>query len=360
MRKPMIGKFMACTMLAGTVLVGAASAQAPGYVAPKTSWGAPELQGFWNSTSITSLQRPQGVKDLVVDEKQARTIVDDNYLVIITKQENDDEGKDPNDISILADKNADRGYNAYWIDPGSQLATVKGQIRTSWIIDPPNGRVPFRPGVGRSGGNGQPETNFDGPETRPLMERCLATETTAGPVMQNAMYNSTLQIVQSPQSVMILVEMVHHARVIPIVANAAAAKHGPDVIPKWAGDSVGWYEGNTLVVETRNVNPLQPSLISKAGKVTERFSRWSDGQVLYEFSVDDPTLYTQVWKGEMALNTSKRIYEYACHEGNFAMEGILGGARELESKGITPAMGPGIAAGLVRPSDKAKIEGADE
>lgn len=360
MRSQMIGKLIACTMLAGVVLVGAASAQAPAYARPKTSWGAPELEGFWNSTSITSLQRPQGVSGLVVSEKEARTIVNDNPLIIITQQENDNDGKDPNDTSILNDKNADRGYNAYWIDPGTKLATVKGELRTSWIVDPPNGRVPFKTGVGRSGGNGLPETNFDGPETRPLFERCLATETTSGPVMQNAMYNSTLQIVQSPNSVMILVEMVHHARVIPIVANAAAARHGPDVIQQWAGDSVGWYEGDKLVVETRNVNPLQPSLIGPGGKVTERFSRWSEGEILYEFTVDDPALYTQVWRGEMALNASKPIYEFACHEGNHAMSGILGGARELESKGITPTMGPGIAAGIVRPSDRAKIEGADE
>lgn len=352
------------TLLVTSVLVatlgGAAYAQEAGYVRPRTSWGAPELEGFWNSTSITGLQRPSGVSKLVVNDKEARAIVNDNYLIIITQQENDNEGKDPNDISILNDKNADRGYNAYWIDPGTNLATVKGQLRTSWIVDPPNGRVPFKPGQTRSGGNGQPETNFDGPETRPLMERCLATETTAGPVMQNAMYNSTLQIVQSPEAVMILVEMVHHARVIPIVANAAAARHGPDEIPKWAGDSVGWYEGDTLVVETRNVHPLQPSLISPGGKVTERFSRWSNNQILYEFAVDDPTLYTQAWKGEMALNASKPIYEYACHEGNFAMEGILAGARELESRGITPAMGPGIAAGLVKPSDRLRQEGSDE
>ena len=356
----MIRILLAGTMLATAAFAGMASAQEAGYALPKTRWGVPELEGFWNSTSITSLQRPSGVDKLVVNEKEARTIVNDNPLIIITQQENDNEGKDPNDTSILNDKNADRGYNAYWIDPGNKLATVKGELRTSWIVDPPNGRVPFKAGVGRSGGNGLPDTNFDGPETRPLFERCLATETTAGPVMQNAMYNSTVQIVQSPDSVMILVEMVHHARVIPIVANAAAARHGPDVIPQWAGDSVGWYEGDTLVVETRNVHPLQPSLISKAGKVTERFSRWADGQILYAFSVDDPTLYTQVWKGEMALNASKPIYEYACHEGNIAMPGILGGARELESRGITPTMGPGIAAGIVRPSDRAKIEGANE
>ena len=178
----MIRILLASTMLVAAAFAGVASAQEAGYARAKTSWGAPDLEGFWNSTSITSLQRPQGVTNLVVNEKEARTIVNDNPLIIITQQENDNEGKDPNDTSILNDKNADRGYNAYWIDPGNKLATVKGELRTSWIVDPPNGRVPFKSGVGRSGGNGLPETNFDGPETRPLFERCLATETTAGAV----------------------------------------------------------------------------------------------------------------------------------------------------------------------------------
>ncbi len=350
----MIAKLLACTVLSSTFFVGSAFAQhAPGYVPPKTSWGVPDLQGFWNSTSITSLQRPAGVEKLVVTEAEGRTIVNDNPLIIITQQEAEAHGSDPNDTSILADKNADRGYNAFWIDPGTRLADVKGEIRTSWIVDPPNGRIPFKPGATRSGAQHSP-ANFNDPETRPLFERCIMTESMAGPVMQNAMYNSTLQVVQAPGGVVIVAEMVHHARIIPIVADAAAARHGPDVIPKWAGDSVGWYEGDTLVVETRNVHPQQPSLISKMGKVTERFSRWSDNQVLYEFVVEDPSLYTQTWRGEMALNTSKQMYEFACHEGNHAMLGILGGARELEAQGITPTVGPGIAAGLVSPSQRAK------
>ncbi|OYX47138.1 MAG: hypothetical protein B7Y90_13720 [Alphaproteobacteria bacterium 32-64-14] len=351
----MIRKLMACTALFGVVFAGTASAQhAPGYAAPKTSWGAPDLQGFWNSTSITSLQRPPGVDKLVVSEEEGRVIVNDNPLIIITQLESESQGSNPEDLSILEDRNADRGYNAFWIDPGVKLAEVKGEIRTSWIVEPASGRVPFKQGAQRVGGGSFAAANFDGPETRPLFERCLMTETTAGPVMQNAMYNSTLQLVQSPGAVVIVVEMVHHARVIPIVANAAAARHGPSVIPKWAGDSVGWYEGDTLVVETRNVHPLQPSLISASGKVTERFSRWSDDQVLYEFIVEDPALYTQTWRGEMALNTSQPMYEFACHEGNHAMPGILGGARQLESEGKTPAMGPGIAAGIVTPTQRAK------
>ncbi len=351
----MIGKVLACTAIFGLVASGVATAQhAPDYAVPKTTWGAPDLQGFWNSTSITSLQRPPGVDKLVVSEQEGRVIVNDNPLIIITQMEADAQGSNPEDTSILEDGNADRGYNAFWIDPGVKLAEVRGELRTSWIVEPANGRVPFQPGARRSGGGNFAAANFDGPETRPLFERCLMTETTAGPVMQNAMYNSTLQIVQSPDAVVIVVEMVHHARIVPIVANAAAAKHGPDEIPKWAGDSVGWYEGDTLVVQTRNVHPLQPSLISKTGTVTERFSRWVDGQILYGFTVEDPTLYTQTWSGEMALNASQPMYEFACHEGNHAMHGILGGARQLESEGRTPAMGPGIAAGIVPPSQRAK------
>lgn len=345
----MIRKLMVCTALAAA-LAGAAFAQsAPGYTPPKTPWGAPDVQGFWNSTSITSLQRPAGVEKLTVTEREAREIVEDNPLIMLTREEEASQGQDPNNTDALADKNTDRGYNAFWIDPGTKLATVKGELRTSWIVEPANGRIPFKPGAQRWGGSPPAASgvNFDGPETRPLFDRCLMTETMGGPVMQNAMYNSTLQIVQSPDAVMIAVEMVHHARVIPIVANAAAAKHGPDVIPKWTGDSVGWYEGDELVVETRNVHPLQPSLISPTGKVTERFSRWSDGQVLYAFTVNDPSLYTQPWRGEMALNQSQPMYEFACHEGNYAMAGMLAGARVLESKGIKPELGPGIAAGLV-------------
>jgi len=354
----MIAKLMACTAMAAMFAGSALAQHAPGYAPPKTSWGAPDIQGFWNSTSITSLQRPPGVEKLVVSEAEGRTIVNDNPLIIITQMEEQSQGENPNDTSLLADGNADRGYNAFWIDPGTKLADVRGELRTSWIVEPANGRIPFRPGKGRHGAQHSP-ANFDDPETRPLFERCLMTETTAGPVMQNAMYNSTLQIVQAPESVVIVVEMVHHARIVPIVASAAAARHGPSEIPKWAGDSVGWYEGDTLVVETRNVHPQQPSLISPAGKVTERFSRWNDGQVLYTFEVEDASLYTQPWRGEMALNTSQQMYEFACHEGNHAMPGILGGARELEARGIKPTVGPGIAAGIVPPSQKAKTAGSN-
>jgi hypothetical protein len=349
-------RLLAATALtvAAMMSAGAAFAQAPGYVTPKTAFGAPDLQGFWNNTSITSLQRSSDAKSLVVDEKEAERLANRNILVVLTKDDNSTNGLDPNNTKMLEDKNNDRGYNAFWIDPGSKLASVKGELRTSWIVEPANGRIPYKPGASRGGGYAI--TNFDGPETRPQAERCvIGFSGSYGPVMQNSMYNNTMQFVQTPSHVMIQVEMIHDVRVIPIVASKAEAKHSN--VPKWGGDSVGWYEGNTLVVQTTNVHQSQRGMITADGKLTERFTRWDDKQITYEFEVDDPALYSQVWKGEMALNASQPMYEYACHEGNHAMPGILGGARQLESEGKVPGMGPGIAAGLVLPRDETGGEG---
>jgi hypothetical protein len=321
----------------------------PGYKVPHTADGRPDLQGFWNNTSITSLQRSPDAKALVVSEKEAQRLTNRNVLIVLSKEDQATNGQDPNNTKLLEDKNNDKGYNSFWIDPGKNLAMVKGEYRTSWIVDPPSGRIPYKPGAARGGGFAQ--DNFDGPETRPQAERCiLGFSGSFGPIMQNGMYNNTMQIVQSPHSVAIEVEMIHDVRIIPIVASKADVHHSN--IPKWGGDSIGWYEGDTLVVETTNVHPRQRGMITSAGKLTERFSRWNDKQVLYTFEVDDPSLYSQVWKGEEALNSAPPLYEYACHEGNYAMPGILAGARELESKGIKPTMGPGIAAGLVLPRDE--------
>ena len=283
---------MAGAALAAVALVGAGGAfaqSAPGYSVPHLKDGRPDLQGFWNNTSITSLQRPGGVKSLVVTEDEAKKIVNRNVLVVLSKQDQATNGEDPNNTKVLEDKNADRGYNAYWIDPGKSLAMVRDEYRSSWITDPPSGRIPYKADAARKGGFAA--ANFDGPETRPLAERCLMSFSgSAGPVMQNGMYNNTFQIVQAPHAVMIEVEMAHEARIIPIVAGPAdAAKaHNPAVIPKWAGDSVGWYEGDTLVVETVNPNPIQRGLITDQGKLIERFSRWNEKQVLYQFEVTDP------------------------------------------------------------------------
>lgn len=316
----------------------------PGFETPRTAWGKPDLQGFWVNTSVTSLQRPRGVDKLVVSEEEAVKVVDRNPLIILAREDNERQGSENLETDILADNNADRGYNAFWIDPGNRLATVKGEYRTSWIVEPADGRVPFKEGAAmKVYGTGYSPVNFDGPETRPLAERCLMSFSgSAGPVMQNGMYNNTFQFVQSPGALMINVEMNHDARIIPI-----DAEFNPLQPPKWAGDSRGWYDGDTLVVETRNPHPGQRALISEEGKLTERFTRWSEDEIFYEFTVEDPTLYTAAWKGEMALRrTDDPLHEYACHEGNYAMPGILGGARKIEAEGGTPSLGPGITAGI--------------
>jgi hypothetical protein len=230
----------------------------------------------------------------VVSELEGRAIVNDNPLMPITQQNAEAHGSDPNDTSILNDKKSDRGSNAFWIDTEMQPAKVKGEYacRRSSIVDPPNGWLTFKPGATRSGAQ-HSAANFDDPETRPLCERCVMTETTAGPVMQDAMYNSTLQIVQSLEAVVIVVEREHHARSIPTAPNAAAARHGPDITQKGAGHSVGWYEGDIRLVERRNVQPQQPCLISAIGKVKDGLTHLNNGEMLYAFTVNGPSPYTQ-------------------------------------------------------------------
>lgn len=319
-------------LLASAALMAAmpASAQtpmtaAPGYVAPRTSWGVPDLQGFWTNTSLTGMERPEHATGVVVTQREAELLARRHGLTAASAQENIVSSVDEvSSRRLLADRNTSRAYNRFWMDPGATYAQVKGEYRTAWVTDPPDGMIPYR--------EHQPARvqNVDGPEVRPQSERCLMSFTrSAGPVLSNGLYNNTYQIVQTPDAVMILTEMIHDVRIIPIGRN-----HGPSEIPKWGGDSVGWYEGDTLVVETVNAHPGQRSYISPTGKVTERLSRWSDGQVLYRFTVEDPSLYTQSWSGEMALNVSTAPpYEYACHEGNYALPSILAGARQMERDG---------------------------
>ncbi|MBI1340940.1 hypothetical protein GC169_12135 [bacterium] len=332
----------------------AAQTTAPGYTPARMPDGRPDLQGFWSNSSITDMQRDPLAETLVLTPEQAAKLEGADYYNNRTRE--DAKPADPKDTTLLdgTDLLSGGGYNAFWVDPGTKVAKVRGELRSSWIVEPADGRIPYknrpqprrpaaqpaRPtgGAGADGvtvqGPGPIQTNygsFDGPETRPIGERCLiGFGNTGGPVMQNVLYNNTYQIVQAPDHVMILVEMVHDARIIPITRERVR----PDVIKPWLGDSIGWYEGDTLVIETRNMHPMQRGYISSEGKVTERFTRWSDDQIVYEFIVEDPTLYTQTWRGEMAFNkTDQPLYEYACHEGNYSFEGILAGARMQEKRG---------------------------
>ena len=335
---PLRYSLLACAM---TVLAAPALAQG------EPTAKRPDLEGVWSNQSLTNLSRQPGTK-LSVTEQEAKDLVENNPWVLLAASE---EGASDFGDDLLDDGNSDRGYNTFWIDPGQSLARVKGEIRTSWLVEPADGRVPVSAAglKARSDAAARKRaTMYEGPETLPIAERCLIGFTNAGgPGMLNTIYNNNYQIVQAPDHVMILVEMVHDARIIPIAKSRSEAKHKPSAIQPWLGDSVGWYEGDTLVVATRNVHPEQARqgqvILSPEGRLTERFSRASDGQLLYTFEIDDPTYYTQPWRAEMVMNKrDESIYEYACHEGNYAMEGILSGARLYEAKGLENKQGPGI------------------
>jgi len=220
-------------------------------------------------------------------------------------------------------------YNLFWTDRGMSVALIDGEYRTSMIIEPLDGRVPplTEAAAKRMAATKIGRSN-DGPEGRALGERCLLSFGYAsGPPMLPVMYNSYYQIVQSPGYVMILVEMVHDARIIRI-----GDRHLPGSVRKWMGDSVGHWDGDTLVVETRNFRQEQSFRgSSEQAVITERFTRVADDKIVYRFTIDDPTTFTARIVGELPfVPANGNIYEYACHEGNYALPGILSGAREEE------------------------------
>lgn len=351
-----IAAVLVCALtLGGGTIGGAAQAAEPAakakpYALPRTSYGRPDLTGVWSNASVTNLTRAPGVTKLVVDKEEAARLAKDSPFEKLAEAE---EGPSKFDDNLLKDGNSDRGYNTFWIDPGKSLANLNGQYRTSWIVEPASGQMPLSEGGRKLLGGYRTERQnnlFAGPEFLPVSERCLIGFTGAGgPGMLNTIYNNNYQIVETPDAIVIDVEMVHDARVIPLFKDKAAAlaHHRPAAMAPWLGDSVGWWEGDTLVIDTVNVNAEQgrtgPIFLSDKGRVTERLTRTSATQIFYQFQVDDPVYYTQSWKAEEALSARKeRVFEYACHEGNYAMAGILGGARSQEAQGIKPSTGPGI------------------
>jgi hypothetical protein len=308
---------------AGALALAASALAQPAYHAPKTEVGDPDLQGVWTNASVTTLERPPGVKDLNLTPAEAAKILAAYRGMLANNDKTVDNG----------------GYNSFWLDPGSQLGVVNGQIRSSWIVDPANGHVPYSPAAiadMRRVVTAGFVARADNPETRSIGERCIVGYgSSGGPPMLNVLYNNNYQIVQSPGYVTILVEMNHDARIIRLGGTHPAANITP-----WMGDSIGHWEGDTLVVETTNLNPSQrftadvrhQIYLAPDSKVTERFTRIADDQILYQFTVESPTGYTQAWKGEIPMRAAKGpIYEYACHEGNYALPDILSGARQEET-----------------------------
>lgn len=327
--------FSLCT-IAAAVIAGPAFAQKAPYKAPRTEFGFPDLQGMWTNATITPFERPAKYGDRRAHTEEEWKELERVELEGIAAADKPTDPKHgiqdlPTDCG-RGFTGVNCGYNAFWVDPGTKIIDINGEKRTSMVIDPPNGRVPaMLPAAtqrqterrARFRGAGM----ADGPEIRSLGERCiLSFGSSAGPPMIPLLYNNNYQIVQTKDTVTILVEMVHDARIVRI-----GGEHLPKNIKKWMGDSIGRYEGDTLVVETTNF-PEQQSFrgSSENLKVTERFTRIARDKVLYRFTVEDPTTFAQSFTGEIAMNAGQGWYEYACHEGNYALPGILAGTREQE------------------------------
>ena len=321
-----------CIAVAASGVVAPAVAQAPAstsgdWVVPRTPAGHPDLQGNWSSATVTPLQRPrdQG-PTLTWEEVAVREGRAANRLERVSRPSDPDRGAPRAGRGV-------GGYNGIYIDAGDVVAKVYGEPRSSLITHPADGRTPELTPAAQARRAERRESRsqfgqYDHPELRPLGERCLVSfGSNAGPPMlPNGFYNNNYTIVQTPDHVVIMAEMVHDARIIKIGDGPRLPEH----IRPWMGDSWGHWEGDVLVVETTNIHPLH-RYSGEEMKVIERFSRMAEDAVLYEFTIDDPSTYTEPWGGQvpmMALND--RLYEYACHEGNYALSNILSGARYQE------------------------------
>jgi hypothetical protein len=365
---------LGCALLLALVIPAAGQAQqgnkAPApkaspagkYNPPRMPDGHPDLSGTYDAATLTPLERMPGTKQVMTKEEAAK----EEATAVALKQEGDK--------SIEADRAAPPkggdgspgpagnvgGYNSGWLDPGNTFTVVDGQIRASIVIDPPDGRVPplvsggaqfvMPSGVGllkylltttprrtsdatESGDPGleTAPNAYDNPENRPLADRCLLGfgSTSGPPMLPDYFYNNLHQIVQTPDAVMILTEMVHDVRVVRM-----NGQHLPKNIRLWLGDSVGHWEGDTLVVETTNFTDKTAFRGSTPDlRVIERFTREGPHSLLYRFTIDDPKTWTKPWTGEYSWPEAHgNIYEYACHEGNYALGDILRGARLREKE----------------------------
>ncbi|MEZ5552293.1 MAG: hypothetical protein R3E82_15520 [Pseudomonadales bacterium] len=313
----------------------------------------PDLSGTYDTATLTPLERPEFLgetKHLYKWVAELLSWAAGLGLEFASTSESDPDREAP---PVGGDGSGEAfgagnvgGYNTFWIDPGDRAFEIDGKYRTSIIIDPPNGRMPKRTpeGEARMADNFSSFSHantgtaswldhpgpgpFDGPEDLALAERCLLSFA-GGPPILPSLYNNYTRIVQTDDYVMILLEMVHDARIVRM-----NSEHRPASYRSWLGDSIGWWEDDTLVVDTTNFR-RETGLYGADENLhlVERFSRLENGDLLYHFTVTDPTAWEAPWSGEYSWRSSdQQVYEYACHEGNYAMGGILRGARLLEQE----------------------------
>jgi hypothetical protein len=308
-------------VLAGTSVAGQSTVNA-------TPWGDPDLQGIWSSSGATPMERP--------DEYQGREALTDEEVALLRQESTARDARLLRAEPRRAEAGGNVGaYNNLWMERGARTN------RTSMLVDPPDGRFPALTPAGEVARTGRPRSN-DSWEDRHIWERCV---TRGG--MPNAMfpraYNNNMQVFQAPGYVVMLLEQVHEVRIVPLDGRPPLAPH----IGQWNGDSRGHWEGNTLVVETTNldhrVSALQPWSVfnSRTGSgegltLVERFTRVDADTLEYEVEVSDSEMYTRPWTVAYPFTrTADLMYEYACHEGNVGMEGMLAGGRADDAEGTT-------------------------
>jgi hypothetical protein len=303
LKSPFVNRLRLVIVLAATCLAGQPG-EAQNYRTPRTPWGDPDLQGLWSNQTSTPLERPDALRD-----KDS-----------LTRQEAEEREEA---ARLSADRPPQAGdpgtYNAFWRDPGMALT------RTSLIVDPPDGRVPAltsegqarvaaRAAAAQARGPVHPWEDFS------AWTRCI----TRGVIKINSFYSSSHQIVQSPGYVVIVQELIHEARVVPLDGRP----HLSPVVRQWMGDPRGRWDGETLVVETTNFTDMSPMRGSgDTMRLVERFTRVGRETIDYRFTIDDPHIFTRPWTVSMPMTRGGPIFEYACHEGNYAMGHMLGGAR---------------------------------
>jgi hypothetical protein len=299
--------------------------------APRTPDGRPDLQGVWSFATLTPLERPRELAD--------KAVLTAEEAIAYERTQIERQNKDQR--SSQARQDVEGAYNNFWWDYGSK---VIGTRRTSLVVDPPDGRIPPLTPEAQKRATG-PRTPpikervvlgaiVNGPEDLGLSERCIVGFSSGPPILSNA-YNNNLQILQTRDYVVIHTEMIHEARVVPLDGRP----HLPQGMRLWLGDSRGRWDGDTLVVETTNFNDkssFSGSIIGRGGSTSnmhlvERFTRAAGDTLVYEFTVTDPATWTRPWTVQLPMTRSdERIYEYACHEGNYSMPNMLKGARAVD------------------------------
>ena len=341
-------------LVSALVAIVTASAQSPAAKPiPRTPDGKPDFTGNWTNATITPLERTAN-RPLILTEDTARELEIGTRQALAAREETGDasaaatQAASPAAPAVSAEvAQFERrwqagfgdvgGYNSFWVDTGERVLRLDGLPRSSILIDPPDGRVPpvtpeaqaraQAAAAARSQAGGE----FDHPELRPLAERCMMSfgNNAGPPMLPNYWYNNNYTFVQTGQHLAVLIEMVHDTRVVRI-----GGTHGPGPLRPWMGDSIGRWEGDTLVVETTNFHPQHGFRGAwEHLRVTERFAYVDADTIRYRFTIDDPTTWTRSFTGELPfrrLPEGELVYEYACHEGNYALGGVLSGARAQE------------------------------